>query len=56
MAASPAPGIGDVLRINPGNVTVESAVAMGVATVAGMLALHWSVRRSWPWLILAGCC
>ncbi|KAB2346089.1 hypothetical protein [Actinomadura rudentiformis] len=49
-----APGIADLFRINAGRISVAAAVAMALAAVLGLLALRWSVRRSWPWLLLAG--
>src|SRR5690606_3459230 len=52
--AGRAPGFADVFRINPGVVTVEAAVVVAAATIAGVAALWWSVRRSWPWLSVAG--
>lgn len=52
--AGRAPGFADVFRINPGVVTVEAAVVVAAATIAGVAALWWSVRRSWPWLLVAG--
>ncbi|MFG2003763.1 hypothetical protein ACGFNU_31855 [Spirillospora sp. NPDC048911] len=49
-----APGIADLFRINAGRISVAAAIAMALATILGLLALRWSVRRSWPWLVLAG--
>ncbi|MFB4317866.1 hypothetical protein [Actinomadura sp. 21ATH] len=49
-----AAGVADVFRVNPGTVTVWYAAVMAVVTAAGLAALCWSVRRSWPWLILSG--
>ncbi|TDB96064.1 hypothetical protein [Actinomadura sp. 7K534] len=52
--AGRAPGFADVFRINPGVVSVEAAVVVAVVTIAGVAALWWSVRRTWPWLLVAG--
>lgn len=49
-----AAGFADVLRINPGVVRTEQAAVVAVVTVAGLAALWWSLRRSWPWLLVAG--
>jgi hypothetical protein len=52
--AGRAAGVADVFRTNPGAVTTATTVAVAVATIAGLAALWWSVRKSWPWLIAAG--
>ncbi|MEU8804640.1 hypothetical protein [Spirillospora sp. NPDC048819] len=49
-----AAGFADVLRINPGVVSSGQAVVVAVVTGAGLVALWWSVRRSWPWLLVVG--
>ncbi|MFA1540122.1 hypothetical protein [Actinomadura monticuli] len=49
-----AAGFADVLRVNPGVVQTEQAAVVAVVTVAGFAALWWSLRRSWPWLLVAG--
>ena len=49
-----AAGFADVLRINPGVVQTEQAAVVSVVTVSGLAALWWSMRRSWPWLLVAG--
>ncbi|QKW38616.1 hypothetical protein HUT06_35180 [Actinomadura sp. NAK00032] len=49
-----AAGFADVLRINPGVVSAEQAAVVAVVTVAGFAAMWWSLRRSWPWLLVAG--
>ncbi|MFG2016337.1 hypothetical protein [Actinomadura geliboluensis] len=49
-----AAGFADVLRINPGVVQAEQAAVVAVVTVAGLAAMWWSLRRSWPWLLVAG--
>lgn len=48
------PGVADVFRLNPTVITIWSGLAMALATLIALLAFRWSVRRSWPWLILAG--
>ncbi|MEU8802981.1 hypothetical protein [Spirillospora sp. NPDC048819] len=52
--AGRAPGFADVFRIHPGLVSVEAAALVAGVTVAAVAALWWSVRRSWPWLLVAG--
>ncbi|MFB4306457.1 hypothetical protein [Actinomadura sp. GTD37] len=49
-----AAGFADVLRINPGVVQTEQAAVVAGVTAAGFVALWWSLRRSWPWLLVAG--
>lgn len=52
--AGRAAGFADVLRTNPGLVMAESTTVVAVVTAAGLAALWWSLRRTWPWLLLAG--
>lgn len=49
-----AAGFADVLRINPGVVSVGQTAVVAVVMAAGFAALWWSLRRSWPWLLVAG--
>ncbi|MEU8343469.1 hypothetical protein AB0C74_17365 [Spirillospora sp. NPDC048832] len=49
-----AAGFADVLRINPGVVSIEQTAVVAGVTVAGFAAMWWSLRRSWPWLLVAG--
>ncbi|MFA1550694.1 hypothetical protein [Actinomadura chokoriensis] len=49
-----AAGFADVLRINPGVVSAGQAAVIAVVTAAGFAAMLWSLRWSWPWLLVAG--
>lgn len=49
-----AAGFADVLRINPGVVSPGQAAVVAVVMAAGFAALWWSLRRSWPWLLVVG--
>ncbi|WP_165978409.1 hypothetical protein [Actinomadura darangshiensis] len=48
------PGFADVFRIAPDPATVGASAVVAVVTAAGLAALWWSMRRSWPWLLTAG--
>ena len=48
------PGFADVFRVTPGLMPVEATFVVAALTIAGIVALWWSVRRAWPWLLVAG--